>query len=314
MKAIKEYDDDIKRCENILDSFLIVRKKAEDSTTLKSITFKLKAESRAFEKQHITPDPLFIIPKRAEFDILKSEEEYWLIRYDGNYGYLHKSFFNNYSMEEKTASLNKLNHEQYLTSKEIEKLIGYVRTDIKEFKKNKGYKQAILKRTIHEEEVLAERKARKEIAAEKIANDGGCDYWKDETDPFEGVVKKYTKAQEIGYSRELGNVTLGDLDIELRKYGNERIMKANTVGISCVNSSSFISIKLKNGQIVKLYHFGDIDCDTAPSLFVKISESTSKKLSSSPIEIIRVRGSKHYSDIKFITNPSFFMHYLKCIK
>jgi tetratricopeptide (TPR) repeat protein len=141
-----------------------------------------------------------------------------------------------------------------------------------------------------------------------------CSYWKDQTDPFTNQLKKFTNSQEIGYDSEITfKGKWGGLGIELRKVGNNRFIIAKIGGIGCVGSDSYISIKLKSGVIVKIKHLGDIDCGSSAAIRTSLSNKNYSLLLSSPIEIIRVSG-EHYSDVKFISKPNFFINHLKCIK
>ncbi len=151
----------------------------------------------------------------------------------------------------------------------------------------------------------------KEEKVEKTTSDvdlSDCKYWKNEVDEFTGDVKKYTKSQKIGKSK------YSFLNMELRRFNDSYLIYARYTGdLGCVSSDSYIMIKLKNGETIKLINFGDIDCgDNAPMYFY-LSKENFKKLLQSPVDKIRVRGTKYYSDIDML-KPNFFIDYLKCIK
>lgn len=135
-----------------------------------------------------------------------------------------------------------------------------------------------------------------------------CKYWKDEIDEFTGTVKKYTKSQKIGKS------TYSHLNMELRRFDDTYFIVATYSGdLGCVSSDSYIIIKLKSGETIKLINFGDIDCGDNASMFFDLSQDDFDKLLQSPVDKIRVSGTEYYSDIDML-KPNFFVDYLKCIE
>ncbi len=135
-----------------------------------------------------------------------------------------------------------------------------------------------------------------------------CKYWKNEVDEFTGDVKKYTKSQKIGKSK------YSSLNMELRRFDDSYLIFARYTGdLGCVSSDSYIMIKLKNGETVKLINFGDIDCGENAPMYFDLSKENFNKLLQSPVDKIRVSGTEYYSDIDML-KPNFFIDYLKCIE
>ena len=75
---------------------------------------------------------------------------------------------------------------------------------------------------------------------------------------------------------------------------------------------SSVVFKLENGELVKFYHSGQLDCGEF-MLFGKLSNSEIEKLKSSKIDMVRIEGTKHYSDIENLVWTTFFQDKLSCI-
>ena len=135
-----------------------------------------------------------------------------------------------------------------------------------------------------------------------------CKYWKNEVDEFTGTVKKYTKSQIIGKSKYFY------LNMELRRFDDSYLIYARYTGdLGCVSSDSYIMIKLKNGETIKLINFGKIDCGDNAQMYFDLSKENFNKLLQSPVDKIRVSGTEYYADIDML-KPNFFIDYLKCIE
>ena len=144
-----------------------------------------------------------------------------------------------------------------------------------------------------------------------VTNDdlSDCKYWKNEIDEFTNTVKIYTQAKRVGKNK-LNNT----LSIELRRNDDYYRMYVKYSGdLGCVSSDSHIMIKLLNGEMVELTNFGDIDCGDM-NMFFSLPTETMNKLLDSPIDKIRVTGTKYYSDIDKINLPNYFIDNFKCVK
>lgn len=140
-----------------------------------------------------------------------------------------------------------------------------------------------------------------------------CHYLRNETDEFTGERKKHT----IRYSLKDKN-TLGlGFSIELRNTSGQKHLWIHSFldlgcAVSYKSNRSSVKFKLKNGNIVSFYHFGDTDCGSF-SIIANLTNSDVVKLKESPIQSVRFSGTKFYHDEKNIKWDTFFIDKLKCI-
>lgn len=141
-----------------------------------------------------------------------------------------------------------------------------------------------------------------------------CHYDINNIDEFNGDKKIRTRNYSLyNAESEYGMLSIQLVRINNKKYVN--FMSNSDLGCTSPNSSnkSFVSVKLENGDIIKFYHKGRLDCGTF-DLTGGLSESEIIRLKKSPIKIIRLTGTDSYNDYNDITWKMFFIDKLNCIK
>lgn len=139
-----------------------------------------------------------------------------------------------------------------------------------------------------------------------------CSYSQNEKDEFSGVTRKNTKFYY------LDNYSYGYLSIQLRRYGNSKVViikSAHDLGCTSPysNNRSTVKFKLENGDIVTFYHFSDIECGDF-ELWGKLTTKDIYRLKKSPIKTVRLSGTEYYHDFKDLLFKDFFIKKLDCIK
>jgi hypothetical protein len=113
-----------------------------------------------------------------------------------------------------------------------------------------------------------------------------CDYSQNEYDDF----KKVTRKTLYPY------LVCSDLNVELWKVGENKYADFYVPGVGCSSPyNTYISLKLSNGQILKLKHCGEINCNEAPLFRINITQYISL-LKKYKIVKIRVEGTQYYRD------------------
>ncbi len=141
-----------------------------------------------------------------------------------------------------------------------------------------------------------------------------CEYSINEVDEFNSKNKKYTKNYSLYYS----DSSYGIIGISLINIDNELYVNiTSNYDLGCTssyeNNKSYASVKLKNGDILKFYHRGELNCSEF-NLFGRLSKSEVARLKKSPIKVIRLSGTKYNNDYKDIVWRSFFIDKLNCIE
>lgn len=107
-----------------------------------------------------------------------------------------------------------------------------------------------------------------------------------------------------------------ELFFSLNRTGNQKyvVFKLNK-NLGCTTNSdenSFARITLSNGEILKLKHFGDTNCNNF-SLQARLEKEIIKKLKGSKIKSIRLSGDKNNYNFNLIENSDAFIKNLSCI-
>tara|TARA_R110001583_G_scaffold193212_1_gene361176 strand:- start:2584 stop:3396 length:813 start_codon:yes stop_codon:yes gene_type:complete len=166
------------------------------------------------------------------------------------------------------------------------------------------------------EKSTAKSKRQREVRAyqDSIADieyKNNCQYETNEIDDFNGKVRKYTDAYLI---TEIPNY----LTVQLRNFGgNYSVVFKSSQDLGCAssyaNNRSSVQVKLENGDIIKFYHSGDIDCGMF-RLEGHLTNSEYSRLLKSPIDKIRLEGTDYYHDEEKIKYKDVFIDKLKCLK
>lgn len=109
------------------------------------------------------------------------------------------------------------------------------------------------------------------------------------------------------------------INVRFMKYGSLKyIIFDSASDLGCANpyniDKSSVLVKLENGDIVKFYHFGDLDCITPTTIYGTLTPNDILRLKKSPIKAIRITGSKYYHDYDNIVFKDVFIKKLDCIK
>jgi hypothetical protein len=142
----------------------------------------------------------------------------------------------------------------------------------------------------------------------KLSEDSDCTFSKYEVDSLTGVKIKHTELQS------LGKLNYSSLDVELRKIKNKVSIMATFSGyLGCATSESKITFKLKNREIIILSNTGEIDCAEGAAMYFNLNKSDIIRLRRSPLDKVKIAGSKFFVDIK-LSNPNYFVDNLKCVE
>jgi hypothetical protein len=134
-----------------------------------------------------------------------------------------------------------------------------------------------------------------------------CHYQMNETDPFYNVKIIRTEKYKIN-----DNVT-----IELYKNGNKRDVFITYMGdLGCASyltsNKSYAKIRLENNDVITIFHTWNIDCENF-NLRGSLSQSAIVKLKNSPVQSIKLKGTKRSYLVNKIEYKEIFMDKLNCI-
>jgi len=141
-----------------------------------------------------------------------------------------------------------------------------------------------------------------------------CHYISNKLDPIKDTKEIITQS----YSLYSGSFENGRLNVSILKLENQNYLRIYTTDdVGCASyydsNKSSVIFKLENGDKVKFYHTGQVNCRDF-ELLGKLSNSEIVRLKKSPIEMVRVEGTKHYSDIDNLIWKTFFQDKLDCIE
>jgi len=136
-----------------------------------------------------------------------------------------------------------------------------------------------------------------------------CQYEKNEMDAFNGKLRKYTDSYAV--------TEFLSLTIQLINFGGKHsVIFRSLQDLGCAssypNNRSTVQVKLQNGDIITFYHSGDVDCGTF-RLEGNLTNGEYLRLLKSPIDQIRLQGTKYYHDEEDIEYKEVFMDKLKCL-
>ena len=148
----------------------------------------------------------------------------------------------------------------------------------------------------------------------KIKNDkrnkfrNTCHYQVNEYDEFYKEINIRTEPYKIAKN----------LTLELYQQGRSINIFFNLLeSLGCASylptNRSYVKVKLENNETITFYHSWNIDCENF-NFKGKLSISQIKKLKKSPIKSIKLKGTKHSSDIENIDYKEFFIDKLKCLE
>ena len=156
------------------------------------------------------------------------------------------------------------------------------------------------------------------------AEEGDCEYTKNEIDDFSGDKTIITKRQKIGKT-SIGSKVEGTLMFAGGQAGARIIVNAD---LGCtVSGDSKVQIKLTNGEALTFYNVSDTECeDYAAILFIfqdgdlmqdsdpERIEEVIAMLKEFPVDKLRVHGSDYYADVELSEEgKDFFRSHLSCI-
>jgi len=157
--------------------------------------------------------------------------------------------------------------------------------------------------------------------------DINCDYYKNEIDDFTGDEKLWTKSITIGKTKLKHKVKF---QLRATKSKSNNVIAISFTGfgdIGCVSSTSTAKLKFSDGEFVELKHFGDTDCGDILAFLtilhssdarfseLTIDEEDWEKFNTMKIEMIRIQGSKYYTDVIIDDDKQdYILKYLNCVK
>ena len=141
----------------------------------------------------------------------------------------------------------------------------------------------------------------------RLAFRNKCHYQMNEIDPYYKVKIIRTEKYKINDS----------LTIELYKNGNKRDVFITYMGnLGCASyltsNKSYAQIRLENNEVVTIYHTWNIDCDNF-KLRGSLSQSSISKLKNSPVQSIKLKGTKSSYLVNNIDYTEIFKDKLSCI-
>ena len=142
---------------------------------------------------------------------------------------------------------------------------------------------------------------------DRLAYRNKCHYQMNEIDPYYKVKIIRTEKYNINDS----------ITIELYRNGNKRDVFITYLGnLGCASyltsNKSYAQIRLENNEVVTVYHTWNIDCDNF-KLRGSLSQSSISKLKNSPVQSIKLKGTKSSYLVNKIDYKEIFRDKLNCI-
>ena len=144
-----------------------------------------------------------------------------------------------------------------------------------------------------------------------------CHFKKNEIDEF---TRKKIITTEYYKIKKYNTNSISSVDIKLQSINEQSFVYfflPEDLGCASPYSSdtSYVIVKLKNGDLIRFNHKGDIDCSNNSFLLISnLTESQKFRLKKSPIMSIRYSGTESYKDVGDIEYINFFIDKLSCIK
>lgn len=141
-----------------------------------------------------------------------------------------------------------------------------------------------------------------------------CHYTRNEIDKFDKVKIVETDYYPI----QSDNESKYYFAMKLKKYaGRKYIYFSLDSDLGCVNpytsDRSNAKILLENGNIITIYHSGDVNCSGDFTLLGALTQGNIINLLKSPIKSIRLEGTNYTRDLNDIEYKEFFIDKLNCI-